>query len=82
MLILVETYRNPGEPSHARVRVRALPNQIMDGENISGLKVRCSIAMRTAWPIGQHFWLDVVLTRREEGALFLHATPRALWRPA
>lgn len=82
MEILVETYRNPGEPSHARVRVRALPDQRLDGQDIGGLKVRCSVAMRTAWPVGTRFWLDVVLTQREGGPPFLHAGPRAAWRPA
>ena len=37
--ILVETYRNPGEPSSAVVRVRALPGQQVAGQDVGGYNV-------------------------------------------
>lgn len=82
MKILVETYRSVGEPSSAAVRVRALPGQRLSGVEVGGLRVECPRAMRSAWLVGQRFWLDVSLKERQGGGMHLYAGPRATWCPA
>lgn len=79
--ILVETYLNPGEPSSARVRVRALEGQRVAGHEVGGCRVQCSRALRTAWPVGQRFRVAVTLKQREGGPVFLSADPHAVWEP-
>ncbi len=81
MKILVETYRSVGEPSSAAVRVRALPGQRLSGVEVGGLRVECSRAMRSAWSVGQRFWLDVSLKERQGAGIHLYAGPRAAWCP-
>ena len=81
MKILVETYRSVGEPSSAAVRVRASPGQRLSGVEVGGLSVECSKAMRSAWPVGQRFLLDVSLKERQGSGIHLYAGPRAAWCP-
>lgn len=76
MEIVVETYRNPGEPSSNSVRVRPLPGQ---GVSV-GMKVSCSTAMRTQHPVGTRFLLDVREMQRGSGAPFLYAPPTAAYK--
>jgi len=51
MHIIVETFRNPGEPSSARIRVRPVEGQ---GYPMS-MRVECSRAMRESAPVGSRF---------------------------
>lgn len=81
MKILVETYLSVGEPSSSAVRVRALPEQRLSGVDVGGLRVECSKAMRSAWPVGQRFWLDVSLKERQGSGVHLYARPCAAWGP-
>lgn len=66
---LVETFRNPGEPSDATIRVRPL-----DGQGVStGLRVECNREMRHLYPVGTIFRITAKLTSREGGTPFLYS---------
>lgn len=78
--ILVETYRNPGEPSSAVVRVRALQGQQVAGQDVGGYNVQCSRTLRAAWPVAQRFLMAVNL-RHRQGTPFLSADPLWPWEP-
>lgn len=79
--IVAEIYRNPGEPSSARLRIRALPGQRVAGEDVGGCNVQCSRALRAAWPPGRHLRMAVTLKRRLDGQPFLAADPNLPWEP-
>lgn len=66
---LFETYKQVGEASSSRIRVRPLAGQGLDGN----MKVRCSKALRSEHPIGTIFRLKAKVTSREGGTPFLHA---------
>jgi hypothetical protein len=68
--IVIETYRNPGEPSRKRVRARPLPGQGLPVE----LKVECSSSMRERHAIGTRFIVCCKLTDREGGTPFLYTS--------
>ena len=67
MLIVVETFLNPGEPSSAIYRVRPLPGQGYS----TGMRVQCSRAMRHSAPLGTHFRLWMSLIVPKDNAPFL-----------
>jgi hypothetical protein len=73
---VIETYRNPGEPSANKVRARPL-----DGQGIPATwSVECSTSMRNDYPVGTKFLL---LGRPAGGKLeaeFLYCKPRAEFR--
>jgi hypothetical protein len=66
---LVETYRQVGEASSSRIRVRPLAGQGLD----DNMKVRCPKPLRSKHPIGTIFRLKAKVTSREGGTPFLHA---------
>ena len=70
--VIVETYRNAGEPSGASLRARPLPGQ---GLSIN-LNVECSSKMRNAHPIGTKFLIHAKLTDRKGGTQFLYSSFR------
>jgi len=49
--ILVETFRNPGEPSASPIRVRPVEGQGFP----TTMRVECSKAMRASAPVGSRF---------------------------
>lgn len=52
--IVIETYRNPGEPSDMPLRARPLPGQGIP----THYKVECSEAMRLSHPAGTCFVIE------------------------
>lgn len=76
MELVVVTYRAANEASSSGIRVRPLP-----GQGFDNLNVACSKKMRTSAPIGQHFVLWVVATRRGYGKAYLRANPSQPWQP-
>jgi len=77
MEIIVETFYAKGEKSGTSVRVRPLPNQGFDIE----MRVECSKSMRTSFPVGQLFCLNVRRMSREGSPDFLYSNFRDPWRP-
>lgn len=76
MEIIVETFRNPGEPSSRPVRVRPIPGQFKDN-----YRVWCSVAMREAKPIGSLFRVQVSLVNQPQGEGYLRIGLHAPWIP-
>lgn len=74
MEIIVETFRNPGEPSSRPVRVRPIPGQFKDN-----YRVWCSVAMREAKPIGSLFRVQVSLVNQPQGEAYLRIGLHAPW---
>lgn len=72
MFIVVETFLNPGEPSSAKRRVRALPGQGI----AANVRVQCSRKMRDESRLGQRFLLEVNWLSRETSDAFLSANYR------
>ncbi len=66
MQIIVETYRNPGEPSSSKVRVRPLSGQFM-----GSYRVWCSQAMRRTQPVGALFRVSVTQVDQPDGESYL-----------
>lgn len=77
MEIIVETFRAPGEKSNSPVRVRPLPNQGLSTD----IRVECSKQMRTSFPVGQLFSLNVKIVSRLGSSDFLYSNYRDSWRP-
>lgn len=77
MEIIVETFYAPGEKSRSPIRVRPLPGQ---GFSID-MRVECSKKMRSAYPVGQLFCLNVRVTSRLDSPDFLYSSYRDSWRP-
>jgi len=75
MQVIVETFRNPGEPSSAPIRVRPLAGQ---GFPVS-IRVECSRAMRENAPVGARFRLWVTVKHYQSGATCLYSNPRDPW---
>lgn len=68
--LVVETYRNYGEPSGSSVRVRPV-----EGQGISTtMSVECSKSMRSAHPLGTKFLIRCKITNREDGSPFLYSS--------
>jgi hypothetical protein len=68
--IVIETYRNPGEPSRKKIRARPLPGQGLPVD----LKVECSSSMRERHAVGTRFIVCCKLTDREGGTPFLYTS--------
>ena len=64
---IVTTFRNPGEHSSAKLRVKPLPDQGLPEET----RVECSRKMRSTHPAGTIFKIRAKVTDREGGKLFL-----------
>lgn len=77
MEIIVETYRNPGEPSTRPIRVRPLTGQF-DRE----YHVWCSVAMRKIQPIGSLFRVHASLVHQPQGDDYLRIGLHSPWVPA
>jgi hypothetical protein len=77
MQIIVETFRAVKENSGSSIRVRPLPGQGF----ASGMRVECSKAMRTAFPIGQLFSIRVSVISKEGGPDFLYSYYGDPWSP-
>ena len=77
MEIIVQSFAQHGEPSPEQRRVRPLPGQGFD----VNMRVECSRAMRTAFPVGQRFRLWVQAKSREGGPVFLYSNHRDVWHP-
>ena len=65
----VETFRNPGEPSDAKIRVRPLKGQGIPVD----LRVECNREMRKRHPVGTKFKITAKLTSKEGGKQFLYS---------
>lgn len=76
MEIIVETFRNPGEPSSRPIRVRPIPGQFKDN-----YRVWCSVAMREAKPIGSFFRVQVSLVHQPQGETYLRVGLHDPWIP-
>lgn len=77
MQIIVETFRASGENSGSSIRVRPLPGQGFS----PAMRVECSKAMRTAFPIGQLFCIWVSVKSKEGGPDFLYSYHGDPWSP-
>ena len=77
MFIIVETFLNPGEPSSAQYRVRPVEGQAFP----SSMRVQCSRAMRSAFPLGSKFRLPVELVENKTGGKFLREMGNGKWIP-
>lgn len=60
--IVIETYRNPGEPSDMPLRARPLPGQGIP----TNYKVECSERMRLSHPVGTCFVIEGKVTNAKE----------------
>lgn len=77
MEIIVETYRNPGEPSSRPVRVRPLPGQAFSEH----YRVWCSLEMRRSRPVGSMFRVPVSVVHQPQGDSYLRIGLYAVWVP-
>jgi hypothetical protein len=77
MEIVVETFYAIGEKTISPVRVRPLFGQGFSTE----MRVECSKKMRTAYPVGQLFLLNVKVISRLDSPDFLYSSYRDKWRP-
>lgn len=69
--LIVETFLNPGEPSSSPLRVRVVAGQGVP----ANVRVECSKAMRTAYPPGTCFELELRDKGREgTPTLYAHHT--------
>lgn len=66
--VLIETYRNSGEPSANGIRARPIAGQGFD----TSMKVECSTRMRDSHPVGTVFRIRAVVTDCE-GTPFLYS---------
>ena len=76
MEIIVETFRNPGEPSSRPIRVRPVLGQFKEN-----YRVWCSVAMREAMPIGSFFRVQVSFVDQPQGDTYLRIGLHAAWIP-
>lgn len=76
MEIIIETFRNPGEPSSRPIRVRPVPGQFKEN-----YRVWCSVAMRKAKPIGSLFRVHVSFVHQQKGGTYLRIGLSAPWIP-
>ena len=75
MFVVVETFLNPGEPSSAVYRVRPVAGQPFP----TTMRVQCSRAMRSAFPLGSEFRLPVELVENKTGGRFLREKGKDTW---
>jgi len=76
MEIVIETFRNLGEPSSRPIRVRPIPGQFEES-----YRVWCSVAMRRAKPIGSLFRVEVTLVQQPQGEAYMRIGLHAPWVP-
>lgn len=77
MHYVVETFRNPGEPSDASIRVRPC-----SGQGLSpSIRVECSRSMREAFPVGQKFLVQTQWKHRDGTPDWLYCNHRDTWHP-
>jgi hypothetical protein len=76
VFILVETFRNPGEPSKEGIRVRPVDGQPYP----PSMRVSCSTYWRDKFPLGSKFKFSVVEERRG-GVPFLRVVGNPPWLP-
>lgn len=76
MQIIIETFRNPGEPSSSKVRVRPF-----DGQFKESYRVWCSQSMRRAWPVGKLFRVWVTRVDQPDGESYLRIGLNHSWEP-
>jgi len=67
---LVTTFRNPGEPSSSKIRVRPLTGQGLPKD----MRVECSQDMRKNHPVGTIFLIEATLKSKEGGKPFLYSS--------
>ena len=77
MEIIVETYRNPGEPSCRPVRVRPLHGQAFSEH----YRVWCSVEMRRSKPIGSLYRVSVSVVHQPQGDSYLRIGLYDAWTP-
>lgn len=73
--VIVETFRNPGEPSNANIRVRPV-----DSRFPSTMRVQCSRSLRNRFPPRTRFKLPVEVVHRG-AARFLRVVGNPPWIP-
>lgn len=74
--LIVETFRNPGEPSNASVRVRPVEGQSVP----STMRVECSRSMRGSAPVGSQFRVIAKFKGgKERGGTCLYVDPNDPW---
>lgn len=76
MLVIVETFLNPGEPSSAKYRLRPIPGQAFP----TTMRVQASRAQRMAFPLGTRFRLPMELVDYETGAQCLRVVGQDTWQ--
>lgn len=76
MEIVIETFRNPGEPSSRPIRVRPIFGQFKEN-----YRVWCSVAMRRAKPIGSLFRVQVTPVYQPQGETYLRIGLYDPWVP-
>lgn len=76
MQIVIETFRNHGEPSANPVRVRPLPGQLA-----RDYRVWCSVTQRESFPVGAMFRVIVTWVRPAEKEPYLRIAPGDCWEP-
>lgn len=67
--VIVETFRQQGEPSDANLRVRPVSGQGLPVQ----MRVECSRDMRTKYPVGTKFRIKAKITNKEGGQEFLYS---------
>lgn len=73
---IVETFRNPGEPSHNPVRARPFAGQGLSAT----MRVSCSTRMRETQPAGVLLLVQAKVVEHATGTQFLYANPNATYR--
>lgn len=66
--IIIETFRNPGEPAAESIRARPLHGQGLS----TSMRVECSSKMREKHPVGTKLKIRAKITDREGGTKFLY----------
>lgn len=67
--VIVETFRQLGEPSGAKLRVRPVSGQGLPAQ----MRVECSRDMRTKYPVGTKFRIQAKIINKEGGPEFLYS---------
>lgn len=75
MKIVIETFKNIGEPSSKRVRVRPASGQL-NGE----YKIWCSVSQREFYPIGSLFIVEATWVTPSNRKSFLRISPKDDWQ--
>lgn len=76
MKIVVETFRNPGEPSSNPIRVRPISGQMFSEQ----YRVWCSVKVRESKIIGSLFLVNVTLVKQTRGEPYLKIDLNEDWK--